>query len=193
MKHAPRAVAIAAWLALGSASALAQDASGIAPGVPPGGGSPAMPGAPPGMPPGMPMMLGGGPPMMPGGPPGAAALYIEDGVEATAKEYVPGQYRAYVRSGAQGLLIEGARISSGDYSFTGVAVTGEKSVVTLNRVIMQLGVTQDADPNSPAGAALNVSNGATVYLNRSDLAVDGAQRYVTETSGPSKLIVNDSR
>ncbi|MCC7464302.1 MAG: hypothetical protein IT480_17805, partial [Gammaproteobacteria bacterium] len=42
-------------------------------------------------------------------------------------------------------------------------------------------------------AALNVSNGATVYLNRSDLAVDGAQRYVTETSGPSKLIVNDSR
>ena len=43
-----------------------------------------------------------------------------------------------------------------------------------------------------AGAALSVSNGATVYLNHSDLVVDGAQRYVTETSGTSTLIVNDS-
>jgi hypothetical protein len=160
-----RSAALAALLSLVSTLALAQE--------------------PPGMPPGMPMMPGGG-------PPAKAALFIENGLEASAREYEPGRYRAHLKPGANGLVIEGATISSGDYTFTGVAVAGEKSVVTLNRVKMQLGVTQEADPKALAGAALSVSNGATVYLNHSDLVVDGAQRYVTETSGTSTLIVNDS-
>lgn len=65
-----------------------------------GAGAPGCPGMPPGtsghapgMPPGMPMMPGGGPPMMPSGPPAKAALFIENGVEAGAKEYAPGRYR----------------------------------------------------------------------------------------------------
>jgi hypothetical protein len=149
-----------------------------------------MPGAMPG---GMPGMPPGGPPMMPGGPPAKAAIYIEDGAEVAAKEYTAGQYGAYVKNDAKGIRIDGARIASGDYTFTGVVANGEKSVVTLERVKMQLGVTQEVDAKAQGGAALSASNGATVYLNHSELVVDGAQRYVTETGGTSRLIVNDSK
>ncbi len=161
--------ALAALLVAGSAATLAQDVPG---------------GAPPGPP--------GAPPMMPGGPPAKAAIYIEDGAQAGAREYAPDRYRANVRAGAGGIVIDGADIRSGDYTFNGVAATGEKSLVSLNGVKMHLGVAQEADPKAQAGAALSVSNGATVHLNRSELIVDGAQRYVTETSGTSRLIVNDS-
>jgi hypothetical protein len=174
------AIALTALLAAASTVAVAQGAPG---GPPPGG----MPGGPRG--PGGP---GGPPGGMPGGPPSKAAIYIDNGTQVGAKEYQPGQYQGNVTSGAQGVTIDGASISSGEYGFTGVAVTGEKSVVTLNNVKMKLGVTKEAGAKDKSGAALSVSNGATVRLNRSMLVVDGAQRYTTETGGSSKLIVNDS-
>ena len=92
--------------------------------------------------------------MMPSGPPSKAAIYIEDGAEDGAREYTAGQYTGQVKSGANGIIIEGAKLSSGDYSFTGVVATGEKSVVTLNHVTMKLGVTKEAGTKDLAGAAL---------------------------------------
>jgi hypothetical protein len=57
---------------------------------------------------------------------------------------------------------------------------------------MKLGVTKEAGAKDSGGTALTVSDGATVNVKNSDLVVDGAQRYVTNNSGDSKLIVNDS-
>ncbi|MFO1400827.1 MAG: hypothetical protein U1F30_06395 [Steroidobacteraceae bacterium] len=196
MAHAfgTRTAAVAALFVLGAGVACAQEPPpGPPPGGMPAGMPPGMPPGMPGMPAGMPGMPPGGPPMMPGGPPARAAIYIADGAEDGSKEYVAGQYRAHVKSDARGIRIVGANLSSGDYTYTGVVASGEKSVVTLERVQMHLGVTQEADAKAQGGAALSASNGATVYLDHSDLVVDGAQRYVTETGGTSRLVVNDSK
>ena len=67
----------------------------------------------------------------------------------------PASTQSRIKSGATGVVIEGASISSGDYSFTGVVATGEKSVVTLNHVTMKLGVTKEAGTKGRmAGATL---------------------------------------
>jgi|WetSurMetagenome_2_1015567.scaffolds.fasta_scaffold20077_2 hypothetical protein len=185
--------------------AFAADAPGGAPGGMPGGvpsgGAPSgmpsggMPGGAGGMP-GMPGGAGGMPeipggmPSMPGAP-SKAAIFIENGAEAASKEYTAGQYKAFIKSDAKGITIQGLDLSSGDYTFDGIAV-GAKSIVTLDKCKIKLGVTKEADAKATGGAALSVSDDGTVYVKNSELVVDGAQRYVTNTSGNGKLIVNDS-
>lgn len=202
MSHVIRNGALAALVTFSSMAALAQDAPPAGAGGPPPGGMPAGgaggPGGPGGPPgggggPGGPGTPGLPPGAMPGGAPAKAAIYIDNGAEVAAKEYVAGQYTSSIKSGKGGLTIEGASLSSGDYTFTGIAVAGAGSTVTLDNVKLKLGVTKEAGAKDQGGAALSTSGGATVYLNHSDLTVDGAQRYVTETGGDSKLIVNDSR
>jgi len=170
----------------------AADAPGGAPSGAPGGGI-GMPsgGAPGGMPGGGAGGPGGGM-MMGGGAPGKAAIFIENGAENTGKEYTAGQYKDNIKSDANGIAIQGLDLTSGDYTYNGVAVTGAKSIVTLDNVKMKLGVTKEADSKDSGGAALNVSDDATVYIKNSSLTVDGAQRYTTNTGGAAKLIVNDS-
>ena len=160
---------------------------GAPPGAPPGAGAPG--GGPPGGGPGGPGGRGGPPP----GPsaPSMAALYIDNGGEDPSKEYVPGQYRDNIKTGAGEITIQSLDLSSGDYTYNGIVVTGGKSIVTINDAKMRLGVTKTAGANDQGGAALSTFSGATVYLNNSDLEVDGAQRYVSIND--SKLIVNDSR
>jgi hypothetical protein len=126
------------------------------------------------------------------GAPSKAAIYISNGAEDTGKEYTAGQYKTSIKSDAKGITIQGLDLTSGDYTFNGIVVTGEKSVVTLDKVKMKLGVTKEADAKASGGTAVTTDDGATVYMNNSDLVVDGAQRYVTNTSGTGKFIVNNS-
>jgi len=161
-------------------------------GMPGGAGGPGgMPGGPGGMTEGM--MSGAMPPgggM--GGAPTEAAIFIENGAENTEKEYDAGKYKADIKSGASGITIKGLDITSGDYEFNGIVATGEKSIVTIDDCKMKLGVTSEAAADANGGAAVNSADGATVYIDNSELVVDGAQRYTTNTGGTSKLIVNDS-
>lgn len=157
---------------------------GGAPGEMPGGGG-GMPGGSGGPP-------GGGGGMGMGGAPSTAAIFIEDGAVNTEKEYEAGKYKANIKSDAKGITIKGLNITSGDYTFNGVVATGADTVVTLDNVKMKLGVTKEAGANDSGGAAASVSNNATMYINNSDLVVDGAQRYVTNTGDDAKIIVNDS-
>ena len=160
-----------------SLATLAANAQAGAPGGPPA----AMPGTP-----------GGGAPMW-GGAPAKAALYISDGAENSAKEYTPGQYKANVTSDTKGIKISGLNFSTGDYTVHGVAVDGAKSIVTIENAKIHLGVTKEATKDP--GSALTVDHGATVYLNHSDLTVDGsgamAGRYVAFNANGT-LVVNDS-
>jgi hypothetical protein len=169
---------------------------GAGSGGPPGGemgmpgGEMGMPGGEMGMPGG-----GGGPPgggMGMGGAPSEAAIFIENGAENTDKEYTAGQYKTNIKSDAKGITIKDLNITSGDYSFNGIVATGADTIVTLDNVKMKLGVTSEAGANASGGAAVNSADGATVYINNSDLVVDGAQRYVTNNGGTSKIIVNNS-
>lgn len=191
-----------------SLGVLAADAPAGAPGGIPSGGSMGMPsggapggmpsgGAPVGMPGGAGGMPGGagGPPgggMGMGGAPSKAAIFIEDGAQTTGKEYEAGKYKANIKSDTNGITIQGLDLTSGDYTFNGVVVTGAKSIVTIDKSRIKLGVTKEADSKDSGGAATSVSDSATMYIKNSELVVDGAQRYVTNTGGDAKLIVNDS-
>jgi len=156
--------------------------SGGAPGEMPGGGA------------GMPGGGAGGPPggMGMGGAPSKAAIFIEKGAVNSEKEYEAGKYKSNIKSDVNGIIIKDLNITSGDYTFNGIVASGADTVVTLDNVKMKLGVTKEAEANASGGAAVTTIDGATIYIKNSDLVVDGAQRYVTNTSGTSKLIVNDS-
>jgi hypothetical protein len=134
----------------------------------------------------------GGPPGGMGGAPSKAAIFIDNGAENASKEYAAGQYKANIKSDANGITVQNLDITSGDYTFNGIVASGAKSKVTLDKCKMRLGVTKEAAANESGGAAASVSSNATMYINNSDFQVDGAQRYVTNTGDDSNLIVNDS-
>jgi hypothetical protein len=161
------------------------------PGGMPGGG---MPGGPGGMTEAM--MSGampgpGGGPGMPGGPE-KAAIYIEDGAQNTDKEYEAGKYTGNITSDAKGITIKNLDLTDGDYGFNGVAAKGADTTVTLDNCKIVLGVDAPVEANASGGSATAVSDSATMYIQDSELQVDGAGRYVTSAYGDSKLIINDS-
>lgn len=169
------------------AGALAADAPGNAPGgmpegmgMPPGGGGPG--GAPGGG--------GDGPPD--NSPPDKAAIYIKNGAEDTGSEYVAGKYSVNIKSDAKGITIRDLKLADGDYTFNGIVATGARSVVTLDNCRMDLGVDMPAKADDEGGSAVAVDDGAIMYINNSDLRVDGASRYVTSNYKDGILIVNDS-
>jgi hypothetical protein len=189
----------------GTFAAFAQGApngqQGGAPGGAPGGG-PGGPGGGPGGPGGMPGGAGGpggpgggGPGGPGGGAPSKAEIYVDNGAENSAKEYTAGEFKANVSSDAKGIKISGLNFSTGDYTVNGVVATGAKSIVTIDNAKIHLGVNKESSTNP--GTALTIDGGATVYLNNSDLSSDGAGgsagRYVTNNTGASKLIVNNSK
>lgn len=88
------------------------------------------------------------------------------------------------------LPLTGWSISSGDYTFNGLVVSGSDSVVRLQKSSIVLGVDTEATDDDTGGAAVNLDNGATLYISDSDLTVDGAARYVTANYNDATLIVN---
>ncbi len=131
-------------------------------------------------------------PMMMGQPPDHAAIFIENGSENTRREYTPGKFKREIRSQAGTVRIKGVSLASGLYTYNGIAVTGTRSIVTLDGVRMHLGVTRETADQAVGGAATFVGSGAVLNIRNSELTVDGAQRYVTNTSGDAKLVVNNS-
>lgn len=136
--------------------------------------------------------FGGGPP--PGdAAPSEGAIIITDGSEDTASEYDPGAYSDKI-SVADGIVtIRDLELSSDDYTFNGVTVTGPDSLVRLEKSNIYLGVGKATDGSETGGNALNLDNGARVYVSDSELVVDGAARYVTAAYNDATLIVNNSR
>lgn len=152
-------------------------------------------GAPPDMPMGMPTDMspgagGGAPPA--DGAPTDAAIVITDGAENTDNEYEAGKYTDLISVEDGVVTISGLNLESGDYSFNGIAVTGADSKVRLEKATIRLGVDTPADSSASGGAALNLDNGAVVYVSDSELVVDGSARYVTAAYNDATLVVNNS-
>ena len=136
---------------------------------------------------------GGGAPPPGDGAPSEAAIVITDGAEDPSMEYEPGAYSGLIAQEDGDLVIEGLELSSGDYTFNGLVITGESSVVRLKKANIRLGVDQDATDADTGGAAANIDSGATLYISDSNLIVDGAARYTTAAYNDATLVVNDSR
>jgi hypothetical protein len=144
-------------------------------------------GMPPEMPAGDMGNMGGG-----DGAPDAAAIVIEDGVEHTESEYEPGACSAQI-TGSNGVTtLEGLELTSGDYSFNGLVVTGADSVVRLQKSTIRLGTETPVTDGDTGGSAVSIDDGATVYISDSDLTVDGAARYVVANYNDGTLVINDS-
>ena len=138
-----------------------------------------------------------GGPGSPGGPPGGgapeqAAIVITDGTENPDAEYDPGAYSALITEQDGDLILEGLELGSGDYGFNGLVVTGPDSVLRLRKATVRLNVAAPAASGDSGGAAVNLDNGATVYISDSNLIVDGAARYVTAAYNDATLVVNNS-
>lgn len=149
--------------------------------APPGGMGPPPDGGP-----------GGGAPPPGDGAPTEAAIVITDGAENPDMEYEPGAYGDLISQKDGEILIDGLELKNGDYGFNGLVVTGESSVVRLQKATIRLGVDSPAADGDTGGAATNIDSGATLYISDSHLIVDGAARYVTANYNDATLIVNDS-
>ena len=124
--------------------------------------------------------------------PDTAAIVITDGAEDTAAEYVPGAYSDRITQKDGLLTIEGLELTSGDYTFNGLVITGPDSRVRLKKSTIRLGTDSPATDEDTGGAATNIDNGAVLYISDSQLQVDGAARYVTANYNDATLIVNNS-
>lgn len=153
-------------------------------------------GAPPAMPMGgMPTDMspgaGGGAPPADGAPTGAA-IVITDGAQSPDEEYEAGKYTDLISTADGVVTISGLELTSGDYGFNGLCVTGADSIVRLEKANIRLGVDTPAGDSDTGGAAVNVDKSATVYISDSELVVDGSARYVTAAYNDATLVVNDS-
>lgn len=135
---------------------------------------------------------GGGAPPPGDGAPTEAAIVITDGAENPDMEYEPGAYGDLISQQDGEIVIDGLELKNGDYGFNGLVVTGESSVVRLQKATIRLGVDSPAADGDTGGAATNIDSGATLYISDSHLIVDGAARYVTASYNDATLIVNNS-
>ena len=141
-----------------------------------------------------PEMMGPPPGGGPGGGNGApseAAIVVTDGREDPEAEYEPGAYAQWI-SQEDGLVIDGLELTSGDYGFNGLSVSGPESVVQFRNGIVRLRTDSPASGEETGGAAVNVDNGAALFISDSSLVVDGAARYVTAAYNDGTLVVNNS-
>lgn len=133
---------------------------------------------------------GGGPPG--DGAPTEAAIVIQDGIEVPDLEYEPGSTTDCHTVDGGVYTISGLEMTSDDYTFNGLVVTGPDSKVRLEKSSIRLGVGAVATDDDKGGCAVSIDNGATVYISDSTLVVDGAARYVTANYNDGTLIVNNS-
>lgn len=137
--------------------------------------------------------MGGGAPPPGDAAPTTACLVITDGAEDTSAEYEPGAYSGLITNVDGILTVTAMDLYSGDYTVNGLTVSGPDSVVRLNKSTIWLSAEDSVTDDDTGGAAVNIDNGATVYISKSDLTVDGAARYVTANYNDGTLIVNDSQ
>lgn len=135
---------------------------------------------------------GGGAPPPGDAAPDQAAIVIVDGQEAADMEYDPGSTTDFHSVDNGIYTISGLEMTSDDYTFNGIVVTGPDSKVRIEKCTIRLGVGAAATDDDKGGSAVSIDNGATVYISDSDLVVDGAARYVTANYNDGTLIVNSS-
>ncbi len=126
------------------------------------------------------------------GAPSEAAIVIVDGAEAKDMEYDPEAGPDAYTSEDGVYTISGLELLSDDYTFNGIVVKGQDSVVRLEKSTIRLGVGAEATDEDQGGAAVSIDDGATLYVSDSTLIVDGAARYVTANYNDATLIVNNS-
>lgn len=135
---------------------------------------------------------GGGAPPPGDAAPSQAAIVIVDGQEDADMEYDPGSTSDCHTVDNGVYTISGLELTSDDYTFNGIVVTGPDSKVRLEKSTIRLGVGSPATDDDKGGSAVSIDNGATVYISDSTLVVDGAARYVTANYNDGTLIVNNS-
>ncbi|MGI6107185.1 MAG: hypothetical protein ACOX8B_04545 [Lachnospiraceae bacterium] len=124
--------------------------------------------------------------------PDTAGIYIANGSEDTSSETDAGAYSGSISTEDDVTVIKNVEITSGDYTYTALAVAGDTSNVRLEDSVIDLTVDEAASDDDEGGAAVAAADGATLSISNSDLTVDGAGRYVTSVYDDSTLIVNDS-
>ena len=183
------ALCLAAAFLLSSA-AFASDAGGMDQMPPDGMGDGEM-GAPPD---GMGGSEMGAPPDGGGGGGDAAptegAIVFSGGEEDTASEYEPGAWSGSIRREGETNIVSDFELTSGDYTFNGICAID--TIVRLENAKIHLSVDSPASDDDTGGAAVNLDDGAAVYISDSELTVDGAARYVTAAYNDAMLVVNNS-
>lgn len=121
-----------------------------------------------------------------------AAVFIRDGEEDTGSEYEAGAYAESITAKKDALEISDLMMSSGSYSFTGIAASGSASTVRMENSTINMSVDEETSGDQAGGDAVTAEDGASVFISDSDLTVEGAGRNVTFVGNNSRLIVNDS-
>ncbi len=126
------------------------------------------------------------------GAPENAAIVIADGQEIPEREYGEENYKDCHTVDGDVYTISGMEMTSDDYTFNGLIVTGPDSKVRIEKSTIRLGVGSPASDEDTGGAAVSIDDGATVFISDSKLTVDGAARYVTANYNDGTLVVNNS-
>ena len=87
------------------------------------------------------------------------------------------------------VIISNLALSSGNYSCTGISVSG--SDVVIEDAGLLLGVEEDIEGTEAAGAGVYTDSGTTL-IEDSSIQVDGAGRYTVAAENDAELIVKDS-
>lgn len=135
---------------------------------------------------------GGGAPPPGDAAPSEAAIVIVDGQEVLDAEYDEGSAKDCHTVDNGVYTLNGLELTSDDYTYNGIVVSGPESRVRIAKSTIRLGVGAPATDDDKGGSAVCIDNGATVYISDSNLVVDGAARYVTANYNDGTLIVNDS-
>ena len=88
-----------------------------------------------------------------------------------------------------GVSVEGIKLQSDDYSFTGIS--SEESDTVIKDAGIELNVSDEEDDFADAGTAVYADSGK-VSISDSDITVNGAGRYTIAAEGSASLVVNNS-
>ena len=88
-----------------------------------------------------------------------------------------------------GVSVEGIKLQSDDYSFTGIS--SEESDTVIKDARIELNVSDEEDDFAGAGTAVYADSGK-VSISDSDITVNGAGRYTIAAEGSASLVVNNS-
>ena len=117
-----------------------------------------------------------------------AAIYIS-GNEVTESEDGTYSYTS-IETTDDGVVIDGLVMESGDYTYSGVSVTGS-STVELNNATITLNVDELIEGTETAGTAVAVDSGI-LYISDSTITVNGAGRYTVANYNSAVLVINGS-
>lgn len=130
------------------------------------------------------------------GAPEEAAIYVAGGVVTENAEYTGGVYTADISTTDDGTVnINNLKMTGSTYDYTGVVVTDAEddtvSKVNINNAEITLNV-DTAYTDESAGVAVAVDGASELYINDSEITVNGAGRYTIAAYSTSTMVVNNS-